>query len=386
VRVSVDALYALPDGGGTWTYLRALLRELPACDAEARYTVFTNREGGKLLDPTAVGTVRAVRCPVPGGSARLAYEYAALPAQIVRAGTDVLFAPAFTLPAAPGAASVVTIHDLRHEELPASFPPLHGAMLRRLARAAARRADHVIVTTDRTRARLIACYNLDPERVHTVPLAADAAFFAPIPEATRAAVRERHGLYRPYLLSLAQPSWQKNLAALVEAYLAWRVLDRTDTHLVLPGWRPGDAPELWAKVRAAGREADVRCIGRVPDADLPALYAGAAAFVLPSRYEGFGIPLLEAMACGTPVLATTAAALPEVAGDAALLFAPDDRPALVAALRHLLDDPALRASLVARGHARARQFSWHNTAAQTYAVLARAHAEWQRAGRDRSHS
>ncbi len=149
--------------------------------------------------------------------------------------------------------------------------------------------------------------------------------------------------------------------------------------LVLTGWRRREeAPELWAKVRAAGLEDAVRLIGWVPDNDLPALYQGAMVHVVPARYEGFGLPVLEAMASEVPVIASSATSLPEVAGGAALHFAPDDHTALVAALRHLINDTALRARLVARGVVQARRFTWQNTAEITLVALERAAQEKRR--------
>ena len=381
MRVGVDALYAVPHGGGgTWTYLRALMQELPRCNPKHEYVIFANREcAGQFT--SLPESVSIVDCPVTARqpAARLAYEYGALPGQLWRHGIDAVFAPSFTLPVSPVRASVVTIHDMRHEDLPQTFPAAYGAALRQLTRDAVRRATCVLTVSWHARARILAYYDISPDRVYVTPNAVEPAYFACVGGDECARVAATYGVRAPYIFSVARPIWQKNLAALVDAFIALRQLDDTPLQLVLTGWRRREeAPELWAKVRAAGLEDAVRLIGWVPDNDLPALYQGAMVHVVPARYEGFGLPVLEAMASEVPVIASNATALPEVAGGAALHFAPDDRTALVAALRHLINDAALRARLVARGVVQARRFTWRNTAEITLVALERAAQEKRR--------
>ncbi len=382
MRVGVDALYAVPQGGGgTWTYLHALMQELPRCDPTHEYVVFANREGAGQF-ASASGAVSMVACPVTAQppAARLAYEYSVLPVQLCRHGIDVVFAPSFTLPASPVRASVVTIHDMRHEDLPQTFPAAYGAVLRRLTRDAARRATCVLTDSWHARTRILACYNLPPDRVYVTPLAVDPAYFTRASGDERARVAATYGVRAPYVFSVARPSWQKNLAVLVDAFIALRKLGGAPLQLVLTGWRrPEEAPELWAKLRAAGLDDAVRLLGWVPDNDLPILYQSATVHVVPARYEGFGLPVLEAMASEAPVIASSATSLPEVAGGAALHFAPDDCTALVAALRHVTNDAVLRARLIARGKIQARRFTWRNTAEITLTALERAVYEKRRA-------
>jgi len=181
-----------------------------------------------------------------------------------------------------------------------------------------------------------------------------------------------YGLRAPYLLSVATLHPHKNLQMLLEAYAMLKQTDPESPSLVLTGLRGMAAEAIERSIAAMGLTNDVRITGWVGDADMPALFQGASVFVLPSRYEGFGLPVLEAMASGVPVVTTTATSLPEVAGDAALLVDPDDREGFVSALSRILTDVDLRHSLVDKGCMRARQFTWSKTAGTILDVLQRA--------------
>jgi alpha-1,3-rhamnosyl/mannosyltransferase len=221
-------------------------------------------------------------------------------------------------------------------------------------RPALRRAAALVCISEATRHDLVARFPRTAARAQVVPLAADARFAT----AQRSAqVEERLGLDRPYVLAVGTLEPRKNLERLIAA---WEGLG--DTHaLALVGPRGWDDETIVAAARRAG---DVRLLGHVDDADLPALYAGATCFAYPSLYEGFGLPVLEAMAAGAPVLTSNVSSLPEVVGDAALLVDPRDTGAIRAGLRRLLSEPALREELRARGRGRAATFSWDRTASE----------------------
>jgi glycosyltransferase involved in cell wall biosynthesis len=225
-------------------------------------------------------------------------------------------------------------------------------------RPALRRAAALLCISEATRSDLVARFPRAAGRAHVVPLGADPRFASAQRDP---AVEERHGLDRPYVLAVGTLEPRKNLERLIAA---WRGLDGTHA-LALVG------PRGWEEERIveAARAGDVRLLGRVSDEDLAALYAGCACFAYPSLYEGFGLPVLEAMAAGAPVLTSNVSSLPEVAGDAALLVDPLDTEALRAGLERLLSDEALRADLAARGRERAALFTWDRTAAATLAQL-----------------
>lgn len=375
MHVGINALFLNPVGaGGIGTYLRSILRAMSDLDPSVTYTLFANRENAGTFGIEAMPRVREVRCPISARHRplRLAYEYAILPMQVQRCGIDVLFSPAFTGPARARYASVVTVHDLRHEDWPETFPRAHRLLLTHLTRRSVRAAAQILTVSEHAKRRIEAVYRIPAERITVTYLAADPWYSERLDGTAIACVLGRLAVESPYIFSLAAPGHQKNLDTLVDAYILLRRTAGTPIRLALAGAYGDAIAGLRRRVADAGFATEMRELGWVDTADLPALYQGAAMFVMPSRYEGFGIPIVEAMASGTPVVTTTATSLPEVAGDAAVLVDPEDAASIATAMRRLLDDAALRADLIARGEARARQLTWERAARQTLAVLHRA--------------
>jgi glycosyltransferase involved in cell wall biosynthesis len=226
-------------------------------------------------------------------------------------------------------------------------------------RPALRRAAALPCISDATRADLVRLFPHTAAKASTIPLAADASFGVPV------AAPGHPSLDRPYVLAVGTLEPRKNLERLIRAWVDLPEAVRGDHVLALVGPRGWDD----APILAAARDAGARLIGRVSDEELRALYAGATAFAYPSLYEGFGLPPLEAMAAGAPVLTSDVSSLPEVVGDAALLVDPTDVAAIGAGLTRLLTEPELVADLRARGRARAATFSWERTASETLALL-----------------
>ncbi len=274
--------------------------------------------------------------------------------------------PYYLMPYRPGLPTVVTFYDL----IPLLFPETVSWRARLLFRLttwlALGTARHAITISRASRQDLLTHFPLRPQQVTAIPLAPES-HFRPQPQDEVARVRRKLGLPQRYLLYLGINKPHKNLLTLVEAFA--RVTAQGPTPpLVIAGAWDERYPEPKQRVRELGLEGQVRFLGPVAEEDLPGLYSGCTAFVFPSRYEGFGLPVLEAMACGAPVICARTSSLPQVAGEAALFFHPDRGDELAAQVRRLLDDPALAQALARESLTQAARFSWQKTARQTLAV------------------
>ena len=289
-----------------------------------------------------------------------------LSAELRRHPVDVLHVQ-FTAPPFAPCPVVTTIHDLSFEHLPETFKRRSRAQLRLTVRRTARKAALVLTLSEFSRRDIIETYAVAPERVIVTPAAAPAHFKPVLSETELEKTRERYGIGANYLLSLGSIQPRKNLTRLIDALL-WLRTERPDRdlpQLVIAGKRGWLDDEVFRAAQQDGLNESVKFIGYVPEEDLPALYSGAMCFVYPSYFEGFGLPVLEAMQCGAPVIAGNQTSLPEVAGAAALLFDPFDTRALGEAIARVIDHPDYRAQLRDRGLKRAAEFSWINTARST---------------------
>jgi glycosyltransferase involved in cell wall biosynthesis len=301
-----------------------------------------------------------------------------LPLRLAALRADVYHGPAAFLPLFKlGYRTVVTIHDLVSFLFPDTVPRKYSLYMRLMTRAAVRSADRVIAVSRATQIDLERVLRVPPARTVVIHEAVAPEFAVATPPAAVDAVVRRYGLRRPYCLFVGNLEPRKNLGRLVEAFGRVRARGHhpgSPPQLVLTGTRAWLYGGIFRRVEAQGLAGDVIFTDYVPAEDLPALYAGAACFVFPSLYEGFGLPVLEAMAAGAPVIASRAGAIPEVAGDAALLVDPVRVEEIAEAIEAVLADRALRDRLVAAGRARARTFSWETVARQTLAVYESVHA------------
>ncbi len=284
-------------------------------------------------------------------------------------GAELFHATEHLLPPLRDIPTVLTVHDLIFERLPEHHKPMNRLYLRAAMPLYCRRADAIIAISECTRADLVALYGVDPQRVTVIPEAAAPHFRQP-PLEHVAEARRRYGLPDRYALTVGTIEPRKNLPALLEA--CGPLLEEGDlSALVIVGSR-GWLTEGFDRALAAYPLRDrVILPGYVADADLPAVYGGAAVTVQPSLYEGFGLPVLEAMACGSPVCASSTTSLPEVGGDAARYFDPADVGSMTGALRAVLEDSELAAAMRRAGLERAAGFSWRRTALETCAVYDR---------------
>ncbi|MCL6430951.1 MAG: glycosyltransferase family 4 protein [Anaerolineae bacterium] len=297
---------------------------------------------------------------------RLRWQQWELPRRAKAAGTDVLHVTGFDAPCFRPCPVVLTVHDLVGMLFPQSLPPIARLYWARWLPHSVRWATRIIADSYHTRADLIRLLGVRPERIEVVYLGVDETFRPVTDPVALAAVRERYGLPERVILYLGTLEPRKGLDTLIAAFA--RLAGDLPHHLVIAGKRGWYTEPLFRQVRALGLERRVHFPGYVAAGDQAALYSLADLFASPSRYEGFGLPVLEAMACGTPVVCSQAASLPEVAGDAAVLVPPGDVEALAAGLRGVLQDSALRQGLRERGLERAHRFTWEETARRTLAV------------------
>jgi glycosyltransferase involved in cell wall biosynthesis len=362
VKIGIDARN---DQTGVGRYTFSLIRELAKLDRENEYVLFLRRERCAELELPGPN-FRAVEAEIPWFTLR---EQVRLPRLISRERLDLVHYPHVTVPLLSTTPFVVTIHDLNYLDAPAISEGEPGRSRVRLAALRAgyriellkvRRARRLIAVSEHTRDTLLQALDVEPARIVVTYEAADP----PGAVEPDAAVLERHGLDEPFLLYVGSAYPYKNLGRLIEAFA------RVDgTHrLVLAGDHEQFAATLKERAAALGLGARVVFPGPVSDAELAALYGGALAYAFVSLGEGFGLPGLEAMAAGVPVVAARARSLPEIYGDAARYCDPLDVDSIASALSEVADDDLLRARLVALGRQRAAEFSWTRTAEQTLAV------------------
>jgi glycosyltransferase involved in cell wall biosynthesis len=373
VHIGLNLIFLVPgETGGMEVAARELI---PALLAEApagmRFTAFVNREAIAAGDGPWGELLPAVTVPVNARQRGqwVLGEQALLPRLAARSDVDLVHSLASTAPLRGNFRRVATVHDLIYARFPEAHSGIRERGMRVLVPWAVRRSDRVIADSQSTRNDLIELLGIPPDRIDVVPLGLGTVRREP-PLGERE-VRARFDFgERPVVLSLSAKRPHKNLLRLIGALA--RIDSENRPLLVLPGYPTWHERELRERAARDGVTNDLRLLGWVSGSELEGLWAIAEAFVFPSLYEGFGLPVLEAMAREVPVTCSNASSLPEVAGEAALLFDPRDESAIAAALSRLLGDSSLREDLRARGLERVRQFTWQRTARLTLQSYARA--------------
>ena len=367
MAIVVDVSAAVHRRAGLGRYAESLVRALSANIPEG-LSLFYNREQGiaplEGLDHLPSKTVSLGYKPW-----RMAVwlgQMARIPFNRLVPGATLYHATEHLLMPLRGVRTAMTVHDLIFRRLPEHHKALNRWYLNWTMPLYCRRADHIIAVSEATRRDLVLAYHLPPEKITVIHEAA-APHFQPQSEEAQSRARRTYGLPERYLLYVGTIEPRKNLDRLLAA---WAPLYQSGDcpALVIVGRRGWLSDGFFAALEACPARAGVLLTGYVPDADLPAIYSAATAFVFPSLYEGFGLPPLEAMACGTPVICSNVSSMPEVVGDAALLIDPDDVPSLQHALRRIIGESDLACELRAAGVSRAAAFSWRRVADETIAV------------------
>lgn len=375
-RIAVDARPAVTrDKTGIGYYAWHLLRLLPEVDPASTYVAwylnpYAALGARRFFEPRP--NFRERRTPIPASWFERSAARFDLPRVEWLVGFDVFFAPNFLPPPTRARRLVLTVHDMAFKRFPQTAPHATRQWLQRMDDVLPR-ATRIIAVSEATKRDLVELSHVQPERVVVIPLGIDTDRFHPATQDAVDRARRRFGIDGPYLLYLGGIEPRKNLPRLLAAF-AGLDADVRPTLVLAGGWVAWNPEGIDATREALARlpeqvRSRVVMTGYVTDPDKVALLSGATALVYPSLYEGFGLPVLEAMACRTPVLTSDVAALPEVAGDAALLVEPTDVEAIGAGMDRLLRDESLRRRLVTAGNARVGAFRWEDAAGRTAEVL-----------------
>lgn len=358
---------------GSGQYLHHLVQGLREVAPQHQYTLLVPAYAGTpALLPAGIAGVGA-RTPFDGRSENLAklwFEQIAVPDVARRLNVDLVHVPYAAPPLRCATPVVTTVHDIIWRVLPEYRGKAHVQAYYRLVSAAIRRAAHTLTDSEHSRGDIIRELGCAPERVSTVYLAAGEQYQPSDREQARREVWQRYGIPSPFVYYVGGHDVRKNVATLVRAFGLLRVTG-TNATLVLAGKALGGDPTLFPDIdgliASLGLTESVRRV-HVPIEDGPLFFNAATVAAWPSRYEGFGLPPLEAMSCGTPAVVSSASSMPEIVGDAAIGLSPDDVQGWGDALRHLLDDSALQEDLRERGLRQAKRFSWRKMASETAAV------------------
>ncbi len=356
IKIGIDLSITRTNQAGTAMYAGRLAEALRRIDAEHDYHIFADETRRQM------GQGKTLRSRAEVVYHDLIWNHVILPGKARRAGIDLLHMPANIMPVFSPCPTVVSIQDTLPVTMPQHFTFWWSHYARIFMPLSARRAALILTDSEASRQDIVKDFRVPPEKVIVTYLAA-APCFQPVSEAVIAVVKRKYRLDK-FILSVCTLEPRKNVNRLIQAFALLRQagIDYQLIHVGAKGWLY-DA--TLAEVQRLGLAESVRFLGHVPVDDLVALYNAASVFVYPSLYEGFGIPLLEAMGCGCPVVTSNGSSLPEVAGEAGILVDPTDVEQIAAAIRQVLDDPALAADRRQKGLARARLFSWDRCAQET---------------------
>ncbi len=364
-RIGIDFTAACRERAGIGRYARELVRALSRFDQTHSFVLFAPRDAHPdLLHFDWPPNFTLCRAPLTERYLAALWHRTRLPLPIEMfiGNVEVFYSPDFLLPPTFAQRQVVTVHDLSYVRVPECFPQPLLNYLNHAVPPSVARADLILADAASTQRDLSEVYGIPPEKIKVLYSGVDARFNPNVPRESQARVRELTG-GKPYLLSVGTLQPRKNYARLIQAFA--QVISNTqlpNLNLVICGARGWMADDVYHTVERLELHERVIFADFFSDDDLPALYAGATLFVYPSLYEGFGLPVAEAMACGTPVVSSNASSLPEVGGEAALYFDPYDIDAMADAMRRALTDESLREHLRARGIAQAQKFSWAKAA------------------------
>ncbi len=371
MRVAIDYTPAIYQGAGIGRFVRSLVKALADIDRDTEYIlVFADPPKGVSPDIPQAPNFSCRRIPLPDRALTVLWHRASLPlpVELITGRVDVFHSPNFVLAPVWRSSAVVTVHDLAFLLRPECADANLRDYLEKTVPRSVARSDFILADSESTQTDLICLLGVPPSKVAVVPGGVEEQF-APVrdPEALEE-MRRRVSGGAPFILSVGMIEPRKNVVRLIEAFEMVKSRTQPPHKLVLAGKRGWLSDPIYARARESPRASDIVFPGYIPDADLPTLYSAADLFVFPSLYEGFGLPPLEAMACGTPVVVSDSSSLPEVVGDAALMVSAESSVELAEAMGLALEDGGLRDRMVAAGMRQAKQYTWRASAEKTLDV------------------
>ena len=370
-RIAIDYTPAYEQGGGIGRYVRELTAALAKLDDHRDYRLFVaGATKNSLPAPPAANFVWRATPVSPRWLTRLWHRAGIrLPIETFTGRIDLFHATDFVLPPTlPATRTLLTVHDLSFVRVPQAASPPLKAYLDQAVPQSVKKADHILADSQATKDDLMQLYKTPAAKITVLLCGVDARFQRITDPAAQQRVREKYGLGTvDYLLSVGTVQPRKNYSRVIRALAALRRQGH-DLHYAIAGGSGWLEDEMHQTIAATQQENAVHLLGFVADDDLPALYSAARCLIIPSLYEGFGLPILEAMACGTPVITSSVSSLPEAAGDAAILVDPLDTDAICSAILRLETDRPLRTALTAAGEAHSRQFKWEKSARQLKSI------------------
>lgn len=377
MRVGIDTRTVTPVRSGVGNYVLNLLEGLRWVAPQQEFFLLGQRQNletiGWNLPSGLFHSTRFSHESHPWGDL---WEHCLLPRTLQKYGVDVFHGPATLIPLlSTGFTRVVTIHDLVAFLFSETIPKKYALYMRWLIKQVVAKADRIISVSEHTKQDLMDVLKVDPAKISVVHEAASPGF-QPIRDQTKIAwVRRRYNLHGPFIYHVGNIEPRKNLVRLVKAFIMLRRCAKLDVRLVITGQRGWLTNMLFRELDGLTLGDEVVFTGYVQRTDLPLLMNAAEAFVFPSLYEGFGLPVLEAMSCGTPVVTSNISSLPEIVGSAAVLVDPESVESISQGIERVITDTALRQRLTKEGLLQARKFSWERAARETMAVYRLAHEE-----------
>jgi glycosyltransferase involved in cell wall biosynthesis len=365
LRIGIDYTAAVRQGAGIGRYTRELVRALAKLDHGHDYVLFAAAGGQRLVDAGWPSSFQTRSVPLSDRTLAILWHRLRLPlwVELVTGPVDIFHSPDFVLPPVRRAKTLVTVHDLSFIRHPQCSDANLRTYLNKVVPRSVHRADLVLADSQSTKDDLVELLDVTPDKIKVIYPGVEKRFRSIEDPTLLEKTRKRYNLPPRFILGLGTLQPRKNFTRLIEAYSSL-VTRHPSLRLVIAGGKGWLYDEIFATVERLGLEEKVAFPGFVTDQDLPALYNLADLFVFPSLYEGFGLPPLEALACGTPVVTSDASSLPEVVGEAGLMVEATDVEALAETMKRVLEDGELREGLIARGMEQARKFTWRKAASR----------------------